>query len=416
MADKEQIIKDFAAYSQPAKAEIWQRYGMDLVLGRREGPYVWDIEGGEPRINLHINGGTYNLGHRNPEIIATLKEALDDLELDIGNGHLISQYRAQTAKKLAELMPGDLTYSIFNVSGGEAVDCALKVARGYTKRMKIISANGGYHGHTGLAMFTGDAKYRDLFMPQPPGYQQVPYADIAALEEAIDDDTAAVIMETIPATLGMPIPPAEYFPKVRELCDQRGALLILDEVQTGFGRTGKLWAFEHYEIVPDIVVLAKGTSGGIYPISATVLREPLIHIFDDDPFAHVSTFGGAELGCRVLLKVLEISSAPEFLDHVNTLATAFAEGVEKLRRKHSDFLVRLRQLGLFMGLEFIDDWSGPLVTSTSYHQGLWMIWANNDKRVMQFLPPLNIELALVDEIMEKLDVALLAAKQLKGMA
>jgi putrescine aminotransferase len=101
---------------------------------------------------------------------------------------------------------------------------------------------------------------------------------------------------------------------------------------------------------------------------------------------------------------------------VNTLATAFAEGVEKLRRKHSDFLVRLRQLGLFMGLEFIDDWSGPLVTSTSYHQGLWMIWANNDKRVMQFLPPLNIELALVDEIMEKLDVALIAAKQLKGMA
>ncbi len=416
MEEKEQIIEDFAAYSQPAKAEVWQRYGMDLVLGRREGPYIWDIEGGEPRINLHINGGTYNLGHRNAEIINTLKEALDDLELDIGNGHLISKYRAEAAKKLAELMPGDLNYTIFNVSGGETVDCALKIARGYTKKMKIISANGGYHGHTGIAMFTGDPEYRDLFQPLPPGYQQVPYADIAALEEAIDDDTAAVIMETIPATLGMPIPPPDYFPSVRELCNQRGVLLILDEVQTGFGRSGKLWAFEHFDIVPDIVCLGKGTSGGIYPITATVLREPLIDLFVDDPMAHVSTFGGAELGCRVLVKVLEISSDPKFLAHVNKLAQAFAEGVEQLRQKHSDFLVRLRQLGLFMGLEFIDDWSGPLVTSTGYHQGLWMIWANNDKRVMQFLPPLNIDLELVDVIMERLDIALLAAKQMKGMA
>jgi len=416
MKEKEQIIEDFATYSQPAKAEIWQRYAMDLVLGRREGPYMWDIDGGEPLINLHINGGTYNLGHRNPEIIKALKEALDDLELDIGNGHLISKHRAEAAKKLAELMPGDLQYTVFNVSGGEATDCAIKIARGHTKRLKIISANGGYYGHTGLAMFTGDAEYRDLFMPKPPGYQQVPYGSVKALEEAIDDDTAAVILETIPATLGMPIPPSDYFPRVRELCDQRGALLIQDEVQTGFGRTGKVWAFEHYGIVPDIVTLAKGTSGGIYPITATVLREPLINLFVDDPFAHVSTFGGAELGCRVLLKVLEICSAPEFLAHVNKLAKAFAEGVEKLRQKHSDFLVRLRQLGLFMGLEFIDDWSGPLVTSTAYQQGLWMIWANNDKRVLQFLPPLNIDLELVDVIMERLDGALLAAKQMKGMA
>ena len=414
MTQKGNVTELFASFSQPAKVEIWQRYGMDLILGRREGPYIWDLDGDEPFINLHINGGSYNLGHRNPEIIQVVQDALK--EVDIGNGHLISKARAETAKLIAELMPGDLNYTIFNVSGGEAIDCAIKVARGYTGKLKVISAFGGYHGHTGLSMFTGDASYRDHFMPSPPGYEQIPFADLKALEKAIDDDTAAVILETVPATLGMHIPPKDYFPKVRELCDQKRVLLIQDEVQTGLGRSGKLWAFEHFNIVPDIVVMAKGTSGGIYPITATVLREQLIHIFDDEPFSHVSTFGGSEIGCRVLSKVLEISSAPDFLEHVNALAAAFNDGVKSLKQEHSPFLKGLRQLGLFMGLELMDDWSAPLLCGAAYQCGLWMIYANNDKSVCQFLPPLNIEFEVVDEILERLDNALLAARQMRGLA
>jgi acetylornithine/succinyldiaminopimelate/putrescine aminotransferase len=264
-------------------------------------------------------------------------------------------------------------------------------------------------------MFTGDAKYRDHFMPSPPGYEQVPFADLEALEKSIDEDTAAVILETIPATLGMPIPPPDYFPRVRELCDRKGVLLIQDEVQTGLGRTGRLWAFEHYDIVPDIVILAKGTSGGIYPITATVLREPLIQLFDDEPFSHVSTFGGSEIGCRVLSKVLEISSAPAFLEHVNALASAINDGVNTLKKKHDPFLKGLRQMGLFMGLELMDDWSAPLLCGAAYQCGLWMIYANNDKSVCQFLPPLNIEIEVVDQILERLDNALLAARQMRGL-
>jgi len=142
-----------------------------------------------------------------------------------------------------------------------------------------------------------------------------------------------------------------------------------------------------------------------------VLDQPLLLILRNEGRDVQRVFGGAELGCRVLLKVLEISSAPEFLDHVNRLAEAFADGVETLRQKHSDFLVRLRQLGLFMGLELADEQCGPLVTAAGYHHGLWMIYANNDPRIMQFLPPLNIGLELVDEIMTRLDASLLAAKQ-----
>jgi len=412
LEEKQRVIEAFAAYSQPAKARVWSEYGMPLVLGRREGPFMWDMDGGPPLINLHTNGGTYNLGHRHPEIIRTVRQALD--ELDIGNGHLISRPRAELAEMLAGLMPGDLRYTIFGVSGGEAVDLALKVARGHTGRTRIISARGGYHGHTGLAMAAGDPRYRDLFGPQPPGFAQVPFADLASMDAAVDDDTAAVILETIPATLGMPVPPPDYYPQLREMCDRRGALLILDEVQTGFGRTGRLWAFEHFGIVPDVVVLGKGSSGGIYPITATVLREPLIRVFDLEPFAHVSTFGGAEIGCRVMQKVLEISSAPGFLDHVNRLAAVFAEGVDALRRKHPGLLVRLRQLGLFMGLEMADEWSALLVLSSAYRNGLFMVYANNDKRVCQFLPPLNIPLELAREILDRLDRSLAAAGELAG--
>jgi len=197
------------------------------------------------------------------------------------------------------------------------------------------------------------------------------------------------------------------------LCDQKNIILIIDEVQTGLGRTGKLWGFEHFDIVPDIVVLAKGLSGGIYPITATVIRKPLETVFHDDPFIHVSTFGGAELGCRVAKRVLEISSAPEFLNHVNELAEKFAKGVEKLRSAHGDFLLGLRQLGLMMGLALKDDMSGPVMSKAAYDNGLLMVYANNDTSICQFLPPLVMSFEQVDEVMEKLDKALGYAVKLR---
>ena len=236
-----------------------------------------------------------------------MRVLLDSLqELDVGNHHLISEQRAALAARLAELMPGDITYSVFGVSGGEAIDLAIKVARSYTGRPKVISAQGGYHGHTGLALAAGDEKYRAPFGPLSPGFVQVPFNDVAALEKALDDETAAVLFETVPATSGMPVPDHDFFSRVRELCDRHGALLIVDEVQTGLGRTGKLWGIEHFGVVPDIVVIGKGLSGGLYPMSATCFRGKYESVFQPDPFIHISTFGGAEVGCPVALKVLEI--------------------------------------------------------------------------------------------------------------
>lgn len=410
---KDSFINDYAQHVSSGKVDFFRKYGMDFVMGKREGPFLWDIEGKKRLINLHCNGGVFNLGHRNPVLIDTLREALE--ETDIGNHHLMSRYRATLASKLAASMPGILEYVIFGVGGGEAVDLALKVARGFTGKTKVISAKGGYHGHTGLALAAGDPKYRDPFGIEMPGFLQVPFGELPALEQAIDNDTAAVILETLPATLGMPVPTAEYMQGVAALCRDHGALLIMDEVQTGLGRTGKLWGFEHFELIPDMVVIGKGLSGGIYPITATVLRKDLESVFHEDPFIHISTFGGAEPGCAVALKVLEISADVKFLDQVNRLAARFKEGVDVLRNKRSRFVRGLRQLGLMMGIELADELSGPLLTKTAYDNGLLMVYANNDTSVCQLLPPLNMDESLVDEVMERLDKAVAEAIRLKPL-
>lgn len=384
---------------------------MDFVMGRREGPYLWDLDGSKRLFNLHCNGGVFNLAHCNRELIDLLKTSLD--ELDIGNHHLMSESRADLAYLLAQLLPGDLEYTVFGVGGGEAVDLAFKVARAYTQKNKIISALGGYHGHTGLSMAAGDVKYRQRFGPQPPGFMQIPFGDLESLRAQMDADTAAVILETVPATLGMVIPSKEYLQSVRNLCTQNGIILILDEVQTGLGRTGRLWGFEHFDILPDIVILGKGLSGGLYPITATVLRKPLESVFHQDPFIHISTFGGAEIGCCLAMRVLEMSARPEFLEHVNRLARHFAGEIQTLASKHGRYLIGMRQLGLMMGLELEDEISGPLLTKTAFEQDLLMIYANNDPSVIQFLPPLVMEIEQIEWVINRLDQALTIARRMK---
>jgi len=410
---KDRIIERFSRHVSSGKAAFFTGVGIDFIFGRREGPYVWDATGTMRLINCHCNGGVFNLGHRNPGIIRVLMQSLD--ELDIGNHHLISEQRSMLAQRLAELTPGDMRYTVFGVSGGEAVDCAIKLARGYTGRQKIISAMGGYHGHTGLALATGDEKYRAPFGPQPPGFVQVPFGDHDALRAVMDKNTAAVIFETIPATLGMPIPSPDYFGFVKGLCEQSGSLLIMDEVQTGLGRTGKLWGIEHFGVAPDIMVIGKGLSGGIYPMSATCFTAELETFFHKDPFIHISTFGGAEVGCPVALAVLEESSRPEFLAHVQKIAKVFSREFVTLRARHPEILVGLRQLGLMMGIEMANEHCGPVMSKTCYDNGILSVYANNDTRVSQILPPLIIGEDLALEIIERLDKALGEAKQFLGL-
>ena len=400
---KDEITTQFADHVSSGKAEFFSQAGIDFIIGKREGIYIWDIDG-KQLINCHCNGGVFNLGHRNPRIIAAMQAAL--AELDIGNHHLVSEARARLGKRLAAISPGDINRVVFGVSGGEAIDMAIKIARGHTGRARIISAEGGYHGHTGFALAAGDSSFSKPFEPLTPGFMQVPFGDLDALEAAMGEDTAAVIFETIPATYGISIPPEDYFAGVRNLCDQTGAVMIMDEVQTGLGRCGAIWCIDTYEVVPDIIVTGKGLSGGIYPITATLYREYLNPFLHENPFIHVSTSGGAEIGCYVTLEMLDILEEPGFLKHVLDMAAIFETGFIELQAKHPGVLEGFRQRGLMMGLKFMDPNLGPLMTRIGFDAGLLAIYANNDPSVIQILPPLIIEEEEVREVLGILDIML----------
>ena len=397
---KDEITARFARHVSSGKAEFFAGARIDFVFGRREGVYVWDLAG-QRLIDCHCNGGVFNLGHRHPRIVAALKRAVE--ELDVGNHHFVSEQRAELAERLAQLSPGDLNRVVFGVGGGEAIDTAIKLARAHTCRPGVISALGGYHGHTGLALAAGDEQYRRPFEPLAPGFRQVPFGDLQALEAAMGPDTAAVIFETIPATLGMPIPPEGYYAGVRELCDRHGAVMIADEVQTGLGRCGAVWGIDTYGVVPDVIVAGKGLSGGLYPISATIYREHLNPFLHRNPFIHISTFGGAEVGCPVALEVLSILTEPGFLEHVRRMAGVFAQGLARLRERHPQVLVEVRQRGLMIGLKMANAACGPLLSLAGFHHGLLTVYANNDRSVSQLLPPLVIREEETAEVLAALD-------------
>ena len=401
--NRKTLIKTFAQHVSRGKVTFYGRYGFTLVPHRREGSYLYDING-KKYLNLHCNGGVFNLGHRNPQIIEAVRQGLETY--DIGNHHLISGPKAMLAKKLSECLPGDLNHVVFGVSGGEAVDLAIKLARATTGRPGIISAQGGYHGHTGLALAAGDERFKAPFGPLAPGFSQVPFDDLPALERAIGDDTAAVILEPVPATLGMPIPHPDYFRQVRRLCDQHGALFIADEVQTGLGRTGKPWAIEHFGVVPDILVTGKGLSGGIYPITATCINDRVYKFVVRNPFIHISTFGGSDLGCLAALEVLRITMNPTFLADVNRKADRFRQGLEAIQNTHRSVFKEIRQLGLFMGLRFTSGTFAMVLSKALFDNGLYAIYSANDKRVLQFLPPLTITDEEIDQTLSILDTAL----------
>jgi acetylornithine/succinyldiaminopimelate/putrescine aminotransferase len=383
-------IEAFADHVNRGKAERFRALGFDVVMGERAGCRFRDAYSDRWFVNVHCNGGVFNLGHRNPRVIAAVREALD--HVDIGNHHLISGHRARLAARLVASTDGLLPGVVFAVGGGEAVDLAIKVARGNTGRRGIVSAAGGYHGHTGLAVAAGDPAYRDMFGADAPGFVQVPFDDLAALEAAVGDDTAAVILEPIPATLGMPLPSPGYLAGVQRVCRERGARLILDEVQTGLGRTGRMWCYQHDELEPDMVVTGKGLSGGVYPIAATLMTRELHALFDTHAFAHISTFGGAELGCAAALAVLDIVQEPGFLERVVTLGERFGAGL-------GGTAFELRRRGMFMGLAFPAPRAGMFAAKLLYDAGVFAVWAANDDAVLQFLPPLTMSDDEADELM-----------------
>jgi acetylornithine/succinyldiaminopimelate/putrescine aminotransferase len=407
MTDDKQRILDLAArYVCPGRVRTFQALGVDLVIGRREGYRIWDV-GGRELLDYHLNGGVYNLGHRHPEVLAALHDAL--ATLDIGNHHFPSRARAELGEALACLTPGDLQYSIFASGGGEAIDVAIKTARHATKRRAIVSIAKGYHGHTGLALAAGDERFSKMFLSEGPAgdFVQVPFNDVGAMEQALRGGAvAAVLLETIPATYGFPLPHDDYLANVKALCARYGALYIADEVQTGLGRTGRLWGVECYGVEPDILVTSKGLSGGLYPIAATVISPRVAGWLNEDGWGHVSTFGGAEIGCRVAQAVLEISSRAAVLANVADVSTYLGDGLAELQRRHADWFVEIRRKGVIFGLRFAHPQGAIFMSKALYESGIWAMFAGLDPSVLQFKAGLLIDRAFCDETLTRFEAGM----------
>ncbi len=398
-----EAVEDFARFVSPGKVAVYRSMGFEAVPGRREGVYVWDLAG-KRYINCRSSGGVFNLGHRPPRVVAALRQALD--ELDVGDHMLMSEHRARLARRLAELTPGDIRYSFFVPSGGEAIDLAIKLARGYTGRPGVVSAEKGYHGHTGLALAAGDPHFRRHFEPLAPGFSKVPFGDAEALEGAVGPGTAAVLLETIQATAGIIVPPPDYYPRVREICDRTGAVLILDEVQAGLGRTGRLWAIDEWGVAPDILVLGKGLSGALYPMSAVCFRPHLDEFFQKNPFVHLSSFAGSDLGCVSALAMLDQTTEPGFLENVRAMGSRLEAGFARLVAAHPDVAAGWRGRGLFLAFDMRRDELGPLMTYALAQFGVIAVFSDFNPRAMQIMPPLVVNAGQVDEILQAMDQAL----------
>jgi acetylornithine/succinyldiaminopimelate/putrescine aminotransferase len=405
---KQDLFDKAIRYWNPDKTKFWQNAGIDLVIDRREGYFLYDMSG-RRLIDLHLNGGTYNFGHRHPELVETLKGALD--YFDIGNHWFPSVARAALAESLIQVSPG-MKYAVFAPGGAEAVDIAIKSARYATKRRKIVSIIKAYHGHTGLAVATGDDRFSQLFLIDTADFTHVPFNDIGAMEAALaGDDVAAVIMETIPATYGFPLPEPGYLEAVKALAERHGSLYIADEVQTGLMRTGEMWAITKHGIEPDILVTGKGLSGGMYPIAAVLVSERCAGWLTEDGFAHISTFGGAELGCVAGVKTLEITSRPEVRSMVHYIADLFSAGLRRIQADDPDWFIGIRQNGVVIGLEFNHPEGAKFVMRELYENGVWAIFSTLDPRVLQFKPGILLGRDLCEDVLDRLDVAVRHARK-----
>ena len=407
-------LVDFGTYLNPQKVRVMRTAGLDLVEGERSGAWVWDVDG-RRFLDCFTSAGSFNVGRRHPKVVAAAKEALD--HLDHGNFLLCSAQKARLAERLAELSPGNLTCTTFGTGGGEAVDFALKLARGATGRPRVVSTVNGYHGHTGFALSAGgrDA-FREPFEPLIPEFVFVPFGDADALRDAVDERTAAVILEPIQGEGGIVVPPDGYLTAAREACDGVGAKLIFDEIQTGMGRTGRWFASQHEGVVPDVMTVAKSLGGSLAAISATIYTEEMREFLIPHPFIHLSTFGGSDLACAIALATLEVIEEEGLVENAAAMGDRLLAGLAELAARHPDMIGETRGRGLMTGVKYREDSHGPRMSYQLSQRGVLAIYSGNEPSVMRLMPSLIVGPDEIDLLLTALDESINAVRAGDGPA
>lgn len=352
--------------------------------------------------------GVFNVGHRHPKVIEAVINQLKRQALH--SQELLDPLRAMLAMLLASITPGNLQYCFFTNSGTEAVEGALKLARLHTKHIGIISTIGAFHGKSmGSLSATSKSVFRKPFLPLVPGFRHVPYGDAKVLEEEIasakftGEDVAAVILEPIQGEGGVIIPPDDYFPQVREICDRYGVLLIVDEVQTGLGRTGKLFGIEHYGVKPDIMCLAKPLGGGVMPIGAFISTKEIWQELMPNPFLHTTTFGGNPLACAAAIAAINVTLEEKLPEQAAEKGAYFIPKLLDLMSKYDNICKEGRGRGLMIGMEFTTNEAGYDVAKGLFENGVLVAGTLINAKTIRIEPPLVITKAELDTVLEVLD-------------
>jgi len=314
--------------------------------GKRMGIYLFDTKG-KRYIDCYCGAGMFNLGRHVQELSNTLQEHAD--KSDQGNFVLISQEKALLASKLISFIPARLNGVFFSVGRGEAMDFACKLARGYTGRTQLITVDGAYYGETGFSVSLSDGDKKKSF-GQIPDIATIPFGNIQALEERVTTKTAAVITETIQVENACRSASEGFFKIMRKVCDKTGALMVLDETQTGMGRTGKKFAFEHYGVEPDICVIGEALGAGIFPIAATAFTKHVQKFMHAHPLIHLSTFGGHDLGCRAAYAALELYETIKPWENAATVGSKLLGELALLQKQYTGKILSVHGKGLAIAI------------------------------------------------------------------
>ncbi len=382
------LLEDLGKYVNPGRSRIYRLMGMTNIEYRGEGSRVIDEQGNE-FIDLCAGYAVLNMGHRHPTIIEAVTRQLE--KMGLATKTMLSRPEVDLARSLADITPGGLQRSFFCASGAEAVEVALKVARMHTGRKKIVATEGGFHGKTlGALSATSKGTYRDAFGPLLPGFIHVPYDDLAALQEAVDENTAAVIVEVIQGESGVVIPGDDYLPGVRRICDDAGALVIFDEVQTGLGRTGANFACEHYDVVPDIMTLAKSLGGGVVPLGAAIVLPEIFDVFDENPWIHSSTTGGNPVAASAGYAALQVLQEENLAEQAREKGDWALEYLKRVQYDYPTVISGVSGRGLLLGMHFADPSGGVMVLTELFNRGVLVVPSLMNWTVMRIAPPLNI--------------------------
>ena len=373
----------------------------DIAFTHGEGPYLFD-EKGQRYLDFGAGVAVNALGHAHPHLVAALREQASKI------WHSSNLYRVPGQEKLARrLLDATFADSVFFCnSGAEAVECAVKMARKYhsangaPQRFRVITFEGAFHGRT-LAMIAagGSAKYLEGYGPKIDGFDQVPFGDFDAVLKAAGPATAGILIEPIQGEVGIHVAPAGFLKRLREFCDAHGLLLVFDEVQTGIGRTGHLFAYQKAGVTPDIMAIAKGIGGG-FPLGACLASEKAAKGMTAG--SHGSTFGGNPLAMAVGNAVLDVVLAPGFLEHVRRVASHLQQHLAMLLAEHPNVVAEVRGDGLMLGLKL----NVPAAAFIDRARANRLLVIGATENVVRILPPLIVEQQALDGMVERLDVVL----------